>query len=161
MILDRNECSFVVRSCMHVSLTAVNMNYETMPTCLTSQLSRMQEITRPPRELRRMRENQLWSPVDRQEIEREKSWRSSIFQAVVNFYRRKTFGTESNFSTLKNVCLSALDLAFCIDNVIQLIKINVLMILTRFYNKESALRTCLLKEFRFRQKLAGMSECLL
>ena len=57
--------------------------------------------------------------------------------------------------------MSALDLAFCIDNVIQLIKINVLMILTRFYNKESALRTCLLKEFRFRQKLAGMSECLL
>ena len=106
-----------------------------------SQLSRMQEITRPPRELTRMRENQLWSPVDRQEIEREKSRRSSIFQAVVNFYRRKTFGTESNFSTLKNVCLSALDLAFCIDNVIQLIKINVLMILTRFYNKESALRT--------------------
>ena len=44
------------------------------------------------------------------------------------FFDEKHLGQK--FSTVKNVCLSTLDLAFCIDNVIQLIKINVLTILT-------------------------------
>lgn len=96
-----------------------NGQHETMPLCLTSQ----SVITRPPREIRRMRENQFWSPVEGPEGEIEKSKRSSIFKAIVHVYWSKTFVTKSKFLTLKNVCLSTLALASCKENFVHLIKI--------------------------------------
>lgn len=54
----------------------------------------MQEIGRPPSQIRRMRETQLWSLLNKQEGEIEKSKRGNIFEAVVRFLDEHHLGQK-------------------------------------------------------------------